>query len=61
MAQLAVTLLAQQVKNVAVVTTPRPAAAKYKHMELVCIQPHLALAVLVLHGATVRQQLVTLR
>jgi heat-inducible transcriptional repressor len=55
---LAVTLLAQQVKNVAVVTTPRPAAAKYKHMELVSIQPRLALAVLVLHGATVRQQLV---
>jgi len=55
---LAVTLLAQQVKNVAVVTTPRPAAAKFKHMELVSIQPQLALAVLVLHGAKVRQQLV---
>ncbi len=55
---LAVTLLAQQVKNVAVVTTPRPAAAKFKHMELVSIQPQLALVVLVLHGAKVCQQLV---
>ena len=57
---LAVTLLAQQVKNVAVVTTPRPAASKFKHLELVSIQPQLALVVLVLHGAKVRQQLVTL-
>jgi heat-inducible transcriptional repressor len=57
---LAVTLLAQQVKNVAVVTTPRPAAAKFKHLELVSIQPQLALAVLVLNGAKVRQQLVNL-
>jgi heat-inducible transcriptional repressor len=55
---LAVTLLAQQVKNVAVVTTPRPAAAKFKHMELVSIQPQMGLVVLVLHGAKVRQQLV---
>jgi heat-inducible transcriptional repressor len=55
---LAVTLLAQQVKNVAVVTTPCPAASKYKHMELVSIQPQLVLVVLVLHGAKVRQQLV---
>ena len=55
---LAVTLLAQQVKNMAVVTTPRPTAAKFKHMELVSIQPQMALVVLVLHGAKVRQQLV---
>ncbi|MCL2706741.1 MAG: heat-inducible transcriptional repressor HrcA [Dehalococcoidia bacterium] len=55
---LAVTLLSQQVKNVAVVTTPRPAATQYKHLEIVSIQPHMALVVLVLHGAKVRQQLV---
>ncbi len=55
---LAVTLLAQQVKNVALVTTPRPASARFKHLELVSIQPQLALAVLVLHGAKVRQQLI---
>jgi heat-inducible transcriptional repressor len=56
---LAVTLLAQQVKNVAIVTTPRPSSDKFKHMELVSIQPNLALAVVVLHGAKVRQQLVS--
>jgi heat-inducible transcriptional repressor len=55
---LAVTLLAQQVKNVAVVTTPQPVAAQFKHVELVSIQPNLALVVLVLNGAKVRQQLV---
>lgn len=56
---LAAALLSQQVRNVAVVTTPRPAAAEFKHLELVSIQPQLALAVLVLHGAKVRQQLVS--
>ncbi|MCL2281401.1 MAG: heat-inducible transcriptional repressor HrcA [Dehalococcoidia bacterium] len=56
---LAVTLLSQQVKNVAIVTTPRSPATQYKHLEMVSIQPHLALVVLVLHGAKVRQQLVT--
>jgi heat-inducible transcriptional repressor len=55
---LAVTLLAQQVKNVAVVTTPQPVAAEFKHLELVSIQANLALVVLVLNGAKVRQQLV---
>ena len=55
---LAVTLLAQQVKNVALVTTPRPVAAKFKQVELVSIQPQMALVVLVLHGAKVCQQLV---
>jgi heat-inducible transcriptional repressor len=55
---LAVTVLAQHVKNVAVVTTPRTVLSKFKHMELVSIQPQLALLVLVLHGAKVRQQLV---
>ena len=55
---LAVTLLAQQVKNVAVVTTPQPVAAQFKHVELVSIQTNLALIVLVLYGAKVRQQLV---
>jgi heat-inducible transcriptional repressor len=57
---LAASVLAQQVHNMAVVTTPRPAASRFKHLELVSIQPRLALAVLVLHGAKVRQQLINL-
>jgi heat-inducible transcriptional repressor len=56
---LTVTVLAQHVKNVAVITTPRTLSSKFKHMELVSIQPQLALLVLVLHGAKVRQQLVS--
>ena len=56
---LAVTLLAQQVHNVAMVTIPSPSSSRFQHMELVSIQPQLALAVVVLHGAKVRQQLVS--
>ena len=41
------------------VTAPRPAAARFKHVELVSLQPQLALAVLVLEGAKVRQQLLS--
>lgn len=54
---LAATLLAQQVHNVAVVTTPKSADCRLKHVELVSLQESLALAVVVLHGARVRQQL----
>jgi len=57
---LAATLLAQQTRSVAVVTAPRPAAARFKHVELVSLQPQLALVVLVLEGAKVRQQLISL-
>ncbi len=57
---LAVTLIAQRVQNVAVVTMPKSAACQLKHLELVSLQDQLALVVLVLRGARVRQQLVTL-
>ena len=56
---LAATLLAQQTRSVAVVTSPRPSAARFKHIEMVSLQPQLALAVLVLEGAKVRQQLLS--
>ena len=55
---LAVTLLAQRVQNVAVVTMPKPPACRFKHLELVSLQDYLALVVLVLYGAVLRQQLV---
>jgi heat-inducible transcriptional repressor len=57
---LAATLLARQTQSVAVVTVPRPATARFKHMELVSLQPQLALVVLVLEGAKVHQQLIDL-
>jgi heat-inducible transcriptional repressor len=55
---LAVTLLSQRVQNIAIMTSPKPPSCRFKHMELVSLQEHLALAVLVLRGAVVRQQLV---
>jgi heat-inducible transcriptional repressor len=55
---LAATLTAQRVQNVAVVTMPWTEACQFKHLELVSLQDSLALVVLVLHGAKVRQKLI---
>lgn len=54
---LASALAAQMVRNVAVVTAPKPLSGQFKHLELVALQDSLALVVLVLRGARVRQQL----
>ena len=56
---LTATLLAQLVQNMAIVTIPKPIACKFKHMELVALQDFLALVVLVLYGAKVKQKLIT--
>jgi heat-inducible transcriptional repressor len=56
---LAATLLAQMVHNTAVVTTPKAPSRRFKHLELVSLQDSLALLVVVLDGARVRQQLIT--
>ncbi|MDD4860287.1 MAG: heat-inducible transcriptional repressor HrcA [Dehalococcoidales bacterium] len=58
--RLAATLLAQMVKNVAVVTSPRQPGCKFKHVEILSLKDTTALVVLVLHGARIRQQLITL-
>lgn len=55
---LAATILAQLVQNMAVVTMPKPADCKFKHMELLSLQDSLALVVLVLYGAKVKQKLI---
>jgi len=55
---LAATLLAQMVQNVAIVTVPKPSASKFKHLELVALQDSVALIVLVLHGAKLKQRLI---
>jgi heat-inducible transcriptional repressor len=55
---LAVSVLSQRVKNVVVVTAPRSVTSRFKHVEMVSIQPTLVLMVLVLQGAKVRQQLI---
>jgi heat-inducible transcriptional repressor len=56
---LAAALTAQLVQNVAIVTIPKPANSRLKHLELVALRDSLALVVLVLHGARLRQQLIT--
>jgi heat-inducible transcriptional repressor len=56
---LAATLTAQLVQNVAIVTMPKPANCQFKHVELVALKESLALVVLVLHGARLREQLIT--
>ena len=56
---LAATLTAQLVQNMAVVTLPKPAHCQFRHLELVALKDSLALVVLVLHGAMLRQQLIT--
>jgi heat-inducible transcriptional repressor len=57
--ELAASLMAKQVHNVAVVTMPRQPTCKFHHLELVSLQGQRALAVLILRGAKVRQQLIT--
>src|SRR5208283_899049 len=56
---LAVGLVSQRAQNVAVVTSPRQSAARFHHLELVPLQDRLSLAVLIMRGARVRQQLVS--
>lgn len=56
---LTATLLAHLANNMAVVFIPRPANCQFKHLEVVNLQDDTALLVMVLHGARVRQQLVT--
>ena len=57
--RLAATLTAQLVQNVAIVAVPKPAHGKFKHLELVSLKDSMALVVLVLQGARLRQQLIT--
>ena len=56
---LAATLIAQLVQTMAVVTIPKPVACQFKYLELVALRDLLALVVLILHGARVKQQLIT--
>jgi heat-inducible transcriptional repressor len=56
---LAATLTAQLVQNVAIVAIPKPANCQFKHLEVVALQDSLALVIVVLHGARLRQQLIT--
>jgi heat-inducible transcriptional repressor len=54
---LAATLVAKLAQNMAVVTMPKLTGCQFKHLELIALQDSLALVVLVLHGAKIKQQL----
>lgn len=56
---LAASLTAQLAQNVAIVAMPRPTNLQFKHLEVIALQEELALLIIVLHGAKLRQQLIT--
>jgi heat-inducible transcriptional repressor len=56
---LAATLTAQLAQNIAVVAMPKPSKLRLKHLEVIALQEELALVIVVLHGARIRQQLIT--
>jgi len=58
--QLSASVLAQTVQNAAITTVPRPSDTIFKHIELISLQPHTMLMVLVFQGGTMRQQLIAL-
>jgi len=56
--KLAAAWLARFVCNVAVITSPGTTRSRFKHLDLVALQDFVALLVLVLYGAKVKQQVV---
>ncbi|MDD4876433.1 MAG: heat-inducible transcriptional repressor HrcA [Dehalococcoidales bacterium] len=56
---LAATLIAQLVQDVAIVTTPRLASCQFKYLELVTLHDSVALLILILRGAKAKQQLIS--
>jgi heat-inducible transcriptional repressor len=57
---LAASITSQLSQNTAVITAPKPADCQFRHMEMVSIQDSLVLLVLVLRGARIKQQMLTL-
>jgi heat-inducible transcriptional repressor len=59
--QLAAAVLAHQVSNFAVVTSPRSSETRLRHVQLVPLQELSVLCVVVLNEARIRQQVLALR
>jgi len=57
---LAASVLARTTRSAALVTAPRAAQARYRHLQLISTQGRLVLLVLVLQGGMVKQQMLTL-
>ncbi len=58
--RLSASVLARTMHSAAITTMPKPPQARFKHAELISLQPRTFLIVLVLAGGAVRQQLVTI-
>jgi heat-inducible transcriptional repressor len=57
---LAAAIISRLSQNTAVITVPKPADCELRRIELVSIQDNLVLLVLVLRGARIKQQLISL-
>ena len=57
--KLAAVLLAQFVHNVAVITLPKAPRCRFKHLDLIALQDFVALLILVLYEARVRQKILS--
>ena len=57
--KLAAKLLSQLVRNVAIATLPKTPQCQFKHLEIVALHEFLALVVLVLYNAQIKQRLLS--
>ncbi len=58
--QLSASVLARTARSAAIATAPKADHTQFKHLELISLQPHTVLLVLVMEGGAVRQQIITL-
>jgi heat-inducible transcriptional repressor len=58
--QLSASVLARTAHSAAIATAPRAEHTRFKHLELISLQSHTVLMVLVLEGGSVRQQIIAL-
>jgi heat-inducible transcriptional repressor len=58
--RLAASVLAHSSRSASIITAPRPAVNRFKHVQLIATQGRLVLMILVLYGGEVRQQMLTL-
>jgi len=57
--KLTANLTARLAQNMAIVTTPKSARCRFKRVELISLQDKMALFILILEGAKIKQQLIT--
>lgn len=58
--RLAATIMAHRMHNVGLVTAPRPAEVRLRHLEVISIHDSVALLIVVLHDGTVLQEMAAL-